>query len=388
MVLPLLLGLLGSGLASSGALAGLGTLGLGALATPLAAGAIGSGLGSYAETGSLEKGIMTGLGSLAGGALAGKLLGSTAAAGADKIAGGTAAAANPMATGAASLPLKANLATIGSGANAMNAATNPGMLQTAKSIMGSPQFMGSQVGSMIGGAMAPMKSSGDSKSKFKPTGGALREQYPIPRMYNAPPAGYRPGIDPEWNYGLSTPQSATDLNEYNLRRFVGGGAVSTLGPVRLAAGGIAAFAGDTAQEQAPNEKDIVANAIRAVKGQLDDPRPALGLFLQTYGEAALRDLVDKVHEGKAGAQTGGGKVEGPGDGMDDRVPAQIKDTGEDVLLADSEYVVPADVVSGLGNGSSDAGAKALDSMLERVRMERTGKATQPKQIAAEKHLPA
>ena len=69
MVLPLIFGMLGSGLASTGALAGIGLGGLSALG----AGSIGAGLGATLETGDLEKGILTGLGSFAGGALAGKV---------------------------------------------------------------------------------------------------------------------------------------------------------------------------------------------------------------------------------------------------------------------------------------------------------------------------
>ncbi len=87
-------------------------------------------------------------------------------------------------------------------------------------------------------------------------------------------------------------------------------------------------------------------------------------------------------------EEGQGMVRGPGDGMDDRVPARIEDTGEDVLLADSEYVVPADVVSHLGNGSSSAGAKVLDGMLDRVREARTGTAKQAPAIDPNMAIPA
>jgi hypothetical protein len=72
--------------------------------------------------------------------------------------------------------------------------------------------------------------------------------------------------------------------------------------------------------------------------------------------------------------------------MDDMVPANVEGE-EDVLLADNEYIVPADVVSGLGNGSSDAGARELDRMLERVRMARTGTPEQAPQIDTREMLP-
>jgi hypothetical protein len=264
-----------------------------------------------------------------------------------------------------------------------------------------PTGIGAGIGSMVGSALGRNMSQGGGKDKEGNYKVDSSESLPMPRNYIAPPAGYRPGFDPEWNYGISSPQTAGALANYNrLRGFVGGGVVNALGPMRMAEGGIASLAGMDDEENnadagmdAPaggNEKDVVVEAIRAIKGQVEDPRPALGRFLAMYGEDALRDLVDKVESGKAEGEASkdGGRVQGPGDGMDDRVPAKIKETGEDVLLADSEYVVPADVVSHLGNGSSEAGAKALDAMLDRVRESRTGKKEQAPQIKPKEALPA
>ena len=58
------------------------------------------------------------------------------------------------------------------------------------------------------------------------------------------------------------------------------------------------------------------------------------------------------------------------------------------MLSQNEYIVPADVVSGLGNGSSDAGSEVLDDMSDRVRMARTGTTKQAPQIDASKMMPA
>ena len=456
MVLPLILGLIGSGLGSAGMAGGLGAL---------AAGALGSGIGSAVESGDLEKGVLTGLGALAGGALlgpalgglgggAGSTAGQAAAQGATQAAtqgltqGATQAATQGLTQGAAgaaganlgggtvtSLAPQLAQAAAKSGVSqaAMTAPLNTGTLigqGTKDAITGAvnaaagpqsgigamfgpgrigdvargglafaktPTGIGAGIGSTIGGMLAPQQQrSGEGRNKDKVNN---EEVVPIPRTYNAPPAGYRPGIDPEWNYGLGNAQTAGQILDYN-RRFYGGGVVKALGPIKLAAGGIASLGGMDAQElntdagvDAPsggNEKDVVVEAIRAIKGQVEDPRPALGRFLAMYGEDALRDLVDKVQSGKAEGEASkdGGRVQGPGDGMDDRVPAKIKETGEDVLLADSEYVVPADVVSHLGNGSSEAGAKALDAMLDRVRESRTGKKEQAPAIEAKKALPA
>ena len=82
-----------------------------------------------------------------------------------------------------------------------------------------------------------------------------------------------------------------------------------------------------------------------------------------------------------------GQVDGNGDGMSDEVYGDIEDQQE-VALSKDEFIVPADVVAGLGNGSSNAGASKLYEMMDRVRMARTGKKAQPPEIEAEEFMPA
>jgi hypothetical protein len=82
---------------------------------------------------------------------------------------------------------------------------------------------------------------------------------------------------------------------------------------------------------------------------------------------------------------GGRLLKGPGDGMSDDIPATIANK-QPARLANEEFVVPADVVSHLGNGSSEAGAKVLYKMMERVRKARTGNKKQGKQIDPDKYL--
>lgn len=83
----------------------------------------------------------------------------------------------------------------------------------------------------------------------------------------------------------------------------------------------------------------------------------------------------------------GGYLDGPGDGMSDSIPATIEGK-QPARLADGEFVVPADVVSHLGNGSTKAGSKRLYAMLDKVRKARTGTKKQGKQIKPEKYMPA
>jgi hypothetical protein len=73
--------------------------------------------------------------------------------------------------------------------------------------------------------------------------------------------------------------------------------------------------------------------------------------------------------------------------MSDSIKATINDS-QPARLADGEFVIPADVVSHLGNGSSKAGAKQLYSMMDKVRKARTGNPKQGKQINPRKYMPA
>jgi hypothetical protein len=88
-----------------------------------------------------------------------------------------------------------------------------------------------------------------------------------------------------------------------------------------------------------------------------------------------------------GYSDGGRMLKGPGDGMSDSIPATIAGR-RPARLATEEFVVPADVVSHLGNGSSDAGAKQLYAMMDKVRKARTGTKRQGREINPGKYMPA
>ena len=80
-------------------------------------------------------------------------------------------------------------------------------------------------------------------------------------------------------------------------------------------------------------------------------------------------------------------VAGTGDGMSDSVPATIEGVQE-ARLANDEFVIPADVVADIGNGSSSAGARKLYDMMDRIREARHGTTEQPPEINAEQYMPA
>lgn len=79
-------------------------------------------------------------------------------------------------------------------------------------------------------------------------------------------------------------------------------------------------------------------------------------------------------------------LNGASDGMADKIPARI-DGGQEARLSHGEFVIPADVVGHLGNGNSEAGAKRLYEMMDRIRKARTGTTKQGKQINPNKFLP-
>jgi hypothetical protein len=95
--------------------------------------------------------------------------------------------------------------------------------------------------------------------------------------------------------------------------------------------------------------------------------------------------------GSLGGYSDGGRLlRGPGDGVSDSIPAQIGNK-QPARLADGEFVVPARIVSELGNGSTEAGARQLYKMMDRVQNARgktTGKEKVAKNTNAAKYLPA
>ena len=96
--------------------------------------------------------------------------------------------------------------------------------------------------------------------------------------------------------------------------------------------------------------------------------------------------------GSLGSYSDGGRLlKGPGDGVSDSIPATIGQKQQPARLADGEFVVPARIVSELGNGSTEAGAKKLYAMMDRVQRAR-GKTTGKNKVAAnsraDKYLPA
>jgi hypothetical protein len=122
------------------------------------------------------------------------------------------------------------------------------------------------------------------------------------------------------------------------------------------------------------------------KAKFNKPTPMGTLNFKPVVGAAQGGIMGASNLGGYAAGGNPRLLRGPGDGMSDNIPATINNR-QPARLADGEFVVPADVVSHLGNGSTEAGAKKLHEMMNKVRKARTGNPKQGKQINPNKYIP-
>jgi len=336
---------------------------LGATALPAAAASfIGGGIGKLLEGGTeqeaLQAGALGGLGSFLGGKLAG---GSNIAGGTMPgfgttagTAGGGAGVAEAFqgATGAGGIP-------VASGDLYGKVADTGFMAGLTR-----PEAIGAGIGASL--APPPMMKPKEEEETEMPRGMPIKNTSIFPEM------GYDAGKMGEFDYRIP-------------KNFAEGGEVDSMDMAMDA--GIGGM-----MKEGMNDKELISSAIDVLQGEIEDQeqqKVILSQFVAQFGQDALQDLMQKVESGEIPSmnQEGDGMVKGAGDGMADMIPANMEGD-QDVLLSDGEFVVPADVVSGLGNGSSDAGANKLEDMMDRVRELRTGGKAQPPAIPDEMMLPA
>jgi hypothetical protein len=120
---------------------------------------------------------------------------------------------------------------------------------------------------------------------------------------------------------------------------------------------------------------------------------ARGGYLQhgRFDQRMAHGGIANLHQYNLGSYSDGGRLlKGPGDGVSDDIPATIGN-GQPARLADGEFVIPARIVSELGNGSTDAGARELYKMMDRIqagRRKTVGKDQVAKNSKSARHLPA
>ena len=442
-LLPILGGLGGTALATSGALAGAGGLGAFLMANPYVAGAVGSALGQTVATGDLGEGVKTGLISgITGGLMQGLTQGGDFIRSADAIGGQEALAAAADTATANVAPNSVNQAaldalpadySVGEGITtrlpASSSAVGAGQYATTKGAdvglmdkifePSRPAYVDPTTGEFVKGQINPL---GQAVSGV---GGAILEEAAFPTTYDfdeeeervyspqrfgtrdrfEPDPDYRGGIDPEFNY-FSPTRFVADGGA--MRMQMGGlAALEEMQGIDPTASGLGAMAGvmegadpDSSMMQiqemmmeAPSpdgqmQDIVVVEAISAIRGEHANPELAIQAFVDQYGQDALNVLVEQVNQEMMLEQMGqnqdmlvegDGMIEGIGKGRDDMVQATLE--GEkDVLLSDGEFVLPADVVSGIGDGSSKAGEDELMRLIDRVRTRRTGTKEPPNMV--------
>lgn len=362
------------------------------IGAPLAALMVG-GASTALNKGDWKKGLMDGLGAFGGAGIGKALAGAGVAA--TQGAAGQAAAAVGKNTAAETMRTAGTEAlkqgTLSSNASLIGQGLKSAIPGTASYIPG----MAGQVGSTIGmkTAMAAATPTMAELSKV-PTVKPGKETPPMfyntsfnPGKYNAETRsfegqGYGPGTWSTQFPGMpaTTPAAPTNYSRGNM-------------PGSLANQGQAQqpnpLYGQPGQPQYLPSAGIMGGMQGMAEGGpiATSTYPMSSLPASTYSAplpyGQMADGGD-VQEYKAG-----GILRGPGDGMSDSIPAVIKGPKpQRAALADGEFVIPADVVSHLGNGSTEAGSKHLYKMMDKVRQARTGNHKQGKKINPSQFLSA
>ena len=200
-------------------------------------------------------------------------------------------------------------------------------------------------------------------------------------------------------YGPKTTTPVPNLNQvkYDLgsvnRMMADGGTVgwpAGESVMRMADGGVSGYGFGGIIDAIQNNPEFA----KQFHGAFDEADPGKKYLYdpqsQQYTQQMASGGVSDAHYNLGGYSDGGRLLRGPGDGVSDSIPATIGKK-QPARLADGEFVVPARIVSELGNGSTEAGARKLYAMMDRVqgaRASTVGKGKVAKNSKADKHLPA
>jgi hypothetical protein len=340
---------------------GIGGLTSGAAATGLTGAALGGAAGALTGQDVGKSALMGGLGGAAAGAFGGV---NQADPGSILAQGPTVPGASLSTVPSAGFSTGAN--TLGGLGNSANPFTFSGTSGGAGALDGLSSA-GTNAGAiggatnkaaMIGGGIAGI----NSLLSTPPTG-----------AYIPPGASYTGGSLSKFKYDPSTYQPAqVPPLPYGYRQMASGGIAS------LAMGGQPNQMYPMSQQEHTNfmnPTQLPSNAME-VRNYEPATNPMTGNMTTPMASGGIAQLA-----------VGGKLLKGDGDGMSDSIHANI-DGRQEARLADGEFVIPADVVSHLGNGSTDAGAKHLYSMMDRVRQARVGNKKQGKQINPNRYLQA
>lgn len=269
-------------------------------------------------------------------------------------------------------------------------------------IQGKDPLQGALIGGLMGGAGGAMFGSAGSASSGAMPGAAATPAAALPEAISAQTGSGLGSISPDFapmpgTAGVGAP--GTSMLGSNPAVQYASNAMPTAAPAAAGSDGIMGGAKDWFNSLTPKQQLLAGGAGIAGLGMVSDQlrggipkkKPYSGALSQyRFDPSAYRPYSYAAGGGIAslgGYSDGGRMLKGPGDGMSDSIPASIG-SKQPARLADGEFVVPADVVSHLGNGSTDAGAKQLYAMMNKVRKARTGNPKQGRQINAGKYLPA
>ena len=185
----------------------------------------------------------------------------------------------------------------------------------------------------------------------------------------------------------STPTSTAPVSTGSTGSGFNFGNAALIGGAALGLGALASDSSSPAAQTAAYKQQLLNWNPRPWEAPIDGAAQGQAMLDPRFVSAAQGGLMSLAGGGTLGGYSDGGRLlRGPGDGMSDHIPASISNK-QPARLADGEFVIPADVVSHLGNGSTDAGAKVLYKMMDQVRRARTGNPKQGKQIKPQKFIP-
>jgi hypothetical protein len=380
--------------------AGLTAASGGALTPMMAAMMTGGGYGL--ATGSLKKGLMAGFGAYGGAGIGSALTGAGATQG--LIAGD---AASQAAMGGASnakdllLARGAETAAPGMFGNAAGNLSNMGAGITGLgSEAGRGAFM-SQIGGAKGLGMAGLAAAAPMLMDTTTKQPEIKTDANIGQRYSYAPGAVGPTPPPDvpgygnqgQNFGREQtyfrPQYAQIDNEAarKLYGFAAGGPVEAMSNANAIGANTGYPQADirTGAYATPYQQPMAQNVVTGVQGAGIDQYTGQMAFAEG-GEAMAKGGISHLGD----YSDGGRLLRGPGDGVSDDIPATIGKK-QPARLADGEFVVPARIVSELGNGSTEAGARKLYAMMDRVQKTRgktVGKGKVATNSRAARHLPA
>jgi hypothetical protein len=283
---------------------------------------------------------------------------------------------------------------------------DPGILDSIKGILSGKSGTTAQLASLGGiGALLNSIGGGGGGGGFKGYQGSIPKYTASRTQYAAPVStvgmGYKPSDTEVMDYlkrpGLNDAMIARSMNEYGVspQRIseitkapvadIQSRYQAAMGPNagiarRPGSGGVTYFSPMVYTPQAAAPAAPAAPVAPAAPASPND-----NLFVDKYAAGGMA----QGGLGSLGSYSDGGRLlKGPGDGVSDDIPAMIG-KNQPARLADGEFVIPARIVSEIGNGSTDAGARKLYAMMDRIQKAR-GKTL--KNVAAnskaDKHLPA